>query len=210
MSRLVGRTGRSGMYFFELLNVLRNRLRRPAMNPLKFAALFLTVLPLTSVASSHIPADAEIFFKGASDESMNFIMDDYTFTLTNSRSTQGKVIEAKLLGKLVFKIEDDNQFFNYAERLFALESHGCGRTTIDLVIQMGPGKYGDVITRRYYRYVFSKNLKSLISEFHDPSVLALNAVLPIQTVENIPSPKNGRAITCKGSVPVVETVPEPR
>lgn len=144
------------------------------------------------------------------DRPMTIKKGNYTFTTEKTSSFRGNVIEAKLLGKSMLRIEDDNPSLDNAERLFALESHGCDHTTIDLVIQMGPGKNGDIITRSYYRYVFSTDLKSVISEFYDPSVLAVNAVLPIQTVEGIPSPEDGGRIVCRGNVPVVETIPVPR
>lgn len=180
------------------------------MKPLKLAVLLLVVMPFTSFARNDMPQNSELFMRGTIDRPMTVKKDNYTFTIEYSASTQGKEIKAKLLGRSILKILNDNPSLDNTERLFILESHGCNRKTIDLVIQTGPRKNDDIITRSYYRYVFSPDLKFLVSEFYDPSILAINAVLPIQTVEGIPSPEDGMAIVCKDNVPVVETISEPR
>ncbi|WP_158685914.1 hypothetical protein [Achromobacter spanius] len=180
------------------------------MNSLKFAVALLAALPFTSLAEYAIPSNAELFMREMTGRPMTVKKGNYAFTIENASSTRGKAIEAKLMGKSILKITNDDPNLENTERLFAVESHGCNENTIDLVIQTGPRKNDDIITRSYYRYVFSIDLKSIVAEFYDPSVLALNAVLPIQTVEGIPSPEDGKKIVCKDDIPVVVSLPEGR
>ncbi|KAB7769644.1 hypothetical protein CKY51_05715 [Xanthomonas maliensis] len=94
--------------------------------------------------------------------------------------------------------------FSNIERLFYVESHGCGSASIDVVLQLGPEANDDILRRSYYRVMFSRDLSSVVSAFFDPSVDAANAVLPIQTVKDIVSSEHKEFIACDGSAPVVK------
>ncbi|MFT4256658.1 MAG: hypothetical protein QM599_06855 [Pseudoxanthomonas sp.] len=129
-------------------------------------------------------------------------MRDYKFSLDESMS--GKKIVGSFSEEEKIKYNLPEAGFDKVERLFVLESHGCGGNSIDLVIQIGPGNQADIRTRDYYRIVFSVDLKSVVSSFYDPSISAANAVLPLQSVEGMPSPATGEKITCNDSVPTVQ------
>lgn len=88
-------------------------------------------------------------------------------------------------------------------RIFTVESDFCGEKTVDLVLQMEPSRHSETQRWRYYRVVFSSDLGEAVSEFYDPSVAAVNAVVPMQAAEGLPDPYLNGKIVCDGSTPKV-------
>uniref|UniRef100_UPI0033416349 hypothetical protein n=1 Tax=Castellaniella defragrans TaxID=75697 RepID=UPI0033416349 len=178
------------------------------INISKMAFISLIAIPSSASPCIDLPTGAEIFMREDPDNPMTVEKDKYRFTLNHPGSYSGTMIKGEISGEVKITHAVDGATFQHAERLFALNSHGCGGRSIDLVIQLGPGKYGDIQQRDYYRIVFSTDLESVISEFYDPSVSALNAVFPIQSIEGTPSPETGEKIICKGDIPIVERSPD--
>ena len=90
---------------------------------------------------------------------------------------------------------------NNVERVFLIESYFCGVKSVDLVLQMGPLRHAESQRRTYYRIVFASDLSEVVSEFYDPSVAAVNAVIPMQSAEGTPEPELGGEIVCDGPTP---------
>ncbi|NZA28123.1 hypothetical protein H0E84_17225 [Luteimonas sp. SJ-92] len=151
--------------------------------------------------SAKLPVGAELFVPPGLSSPMSVEIRDYKFSLRESDS--GKLVTGTFSGGSDIEHSLAQAGFDKVERIFALESHGCGSNSIDLVIQTGPEKTADIHTRNHYRIVFSADLSTVITEFFDPSVSAANAVLPLQSVEGISDPTTGARIVCIGTTPAV-------
>ncbi|WP_341809235.1 hypothetical protein WMO32_19520 [Xanthomonas oryzae pv. oryzicola] len=165
--------------------------------------LISIILSLVFFPAHANPQDgAQIFIPEKLSEGMSLKANGYRFEIVRdeentsliARSPAGKEETVKL-GKAGF---------SKIERLFYLESHGCGSESIDIVIQVGPEANDEIIRRSYYRIIFSREITKVISKFFDPSVDAANAVLPIQTVEGLVSSESKDFISCNGSRPIVK------
>jgi hypothetical protein len=151
--------------------------------------------------------DGELFKPARLGDPISIETREYRFSVTESG--ESSVVAGKSASGDSIKHELPHIWTNKIERLFALESQGCGGNSIDLVIQIGPGRNADVAKRIYYRIAFSRDLGRVIAEFYDPSVSATNAVLPIQSVEGAPDPDTGQMIICDGPKPSVKQSQRP-
>src|SRR5690625_1287876 len=156
---------------------------------------------LSPLCLAEVPIGVEVFKKPGLRSPMEIKTSSYHFTVEESHGMhliKGMHVHG---GSVAHEIHDGG--VKNVRRLFVLESHACGAKFIDLVLQMEPGEYEESGHWRYYRIVFSSDLTEVVSEFYDPSVSAIYAVLPIQNVEGLEEPELGSKIVCDGPVPTV-------
>ncbi|MCD7099390.1 hypothetical protein [Stenotrophomonas sp. MMGLT7] len=166
-------------------------------------ANFLAVLLLTSCfAYAEVPSGSEIFTPETLSKGMSVESDGYKFEVEHSRD--GTYLLARASSGKINKVKLPEAGLSNMERLFYVSSNGCGGKSVDAVIQIGPESHADLEFRSFYRIIFSRDLSSVISEFFDPSVSVVNAVLPIQTVEGIEDKETKEKIVCEGSKPIVK------
>ncbi|MGS0515871.1 hypothetical protein ACQR5T_00955 [Xanthomonas oryzae pv. oryzicola] len=152
--------------------------------------------------------NSEIFTPESLNSGMSLDSDGYHFEIMESEGAASLVAKSQTGAKKIVKIQEAG--FSRLERLFYTKSHACGISSVDVIIQLGPDENDDIKKRNYYRIVFSKDIKSVISEFFDPSIAAANAVLPLQTVENLKNNDTKDMITCEGTKPVVKQLASPK
>lgn len=170
------------------------------------AATFLLSTPFLLYAA---PAqNSEIFTPESLNSGMSLESDGYHFEVMESEGAASLVAKAPTGAKKTVRLQEAG--FSKLERLFYTKSHACGISSVDVIIQLGPDENDDIKYRSYYRIVFSKDLKSVISEFFDPSISAANAVLPLQTVENLKNNGTKEMITCEGTKPFVKQLASPK
>lgn len=175
------------------------------MKTLPSLALCLLAAPalMTLPAMAELPQGAELFTPPGLDGILSVETAEYRFGLSPVGDGGGYVLDGEgPSGAAISQpLGDDSPM--QPDRLFLIDSNGCGGASIDLVIRLAPPETGDLRQYNYYRVVMQPDLGAIIAEFYDPSIAAANAVLPLQTVEDMRDPSTGQAITCEGTVPVV-------
>ncbi len=162
--------------------------------------LIVVVCLLSWPSLAEIPMGVEVFKRPGLASPMEIRTERYRFTIENIDGVH--FIKAEGFGTHIAHEVRDGGVKN-VRRLFVVESHACGESFVDLVLQMDPSRNEESPRRSYYRIVFSSDLGRTVSEFYDPSVAAVHAVLPLQNVEGLEEPDLGGKILCDGATPEV-------
>ncbi|WP_202905359.1 hypothetical protein, partial [Luteimonas abyssi] len=152
---------------------------------------------------AELPVGVEVYTIAGLDAPMKIEKKDYQFYLyenDGSHSISGRRSNGKEIDHTI-----DDAGVGRVERIFAIDSQPCGTSSIDLVLQIAPSPSSESDRRNYYRIVFDSNLDNVVSEFYDPSIAAVNAILPLQSVEGTTDSETGRKIICNGSKPEIAT-----
>ena len=160
-----------------------------------------STLLFSAPCSAEIPLGTEIFKRPGLGTPMEIKTSRYIFSINQIDGAHLIEGEHPNGNSITHTVEDGG--VKNIQRAFVVESHFCGAKFIDLVLQMGPGRHDETQQLSYYRIIFSSDLGSVVSEFYDPSVAAVNGVLPMQSAVGVPSPDLGGEIVCDGSTPKV-------
>ncbi|MGO1541839.1 MAG: hypothetical protein ACTH0Y_02150 [Luteimonas sp.] len=167
---------------------------------MKIILLIFGLLIHTSCPAA-IPLGAEVFKRPGINNPMGIETANYNFSTRNS--DDGYKIQGTHSNGNHISHTTKYGVINNVERIFVVESYFCDAESVDLVLQMGPLRHAETQRRMYYRIVFASDFSEVISEFYDPSVAAVNAVVPMQSAEGTPEPELGGEIVCDGSTPNV-------
>lgn len=161
--------------------------------------ILTSIFLLSTTSFSEIPLGVEIFKRPGLGTPMEIKTSRYGFSIENKDGTHFIKGTHPNGSNILHTIRDGG--VKNIQRIFLVESHFCGEKFVDLVLQMNPSRYEETQQRSYYRIVFSSDLSSVISEFYDPSVAAVNAIVPMQSAEGVPSPDLDGELVCDGSTP---------
>ncbi len=165
----------------------------------KLVLALLLLMPLALRAE--MAQNSEIFTPETLSGGMSLESNGYRFEII--KSEEMNILLAKSPAGIKKEVKLPAAGFSRPERLFYVKSYGCGAESIDVVIQLAPEPDDDVKYRSYYRIILSKDMSLVVSEFFDPSVSTVNAVLPIQSVKGLGNIDGREKIICHGPKPVV-------